>query len=160
MRHSTLIAGLALSASVLTGCGGGGGDETAATDTETYCTQLKADEKYFNAVSGADADPSQFGEAVERLHGLADKAPDEIAPEWGILDNAFVEVENVLAEAGVTPEDLAGLQQGEIPEGLDMKKLRAIGPKIAQLDSQELRDAATAIRKHAKTECGVTLSAS
>ncbi len=158
MRRSALLAGLALSASVLTGCGGGGGDEPAATDTETYCTQLKADEKYFNAVSGADADPSQFGEAVKRLHGLADVAPDEIAAEWGTLDNAFTEVENVLAEAGIKPEDLAGLQQGEIPEGVDMKKLRALGPKIAQLDSKELRDAATTIRKHAKTECDVSLS--
>lgn len=156
MHTSALLAGLALTTGLLTGCSGGG--EVAVTDTEAYCKQLKTDEKFFSAVSGPGADPSQFGEAVERLHGLADKAPDEIAQEWGTLDTAFTEVENVLAEAGVTPEDLAGLQRGEIPEGLDVQKLKAIGPKIQQLDSPELQDAATTIRKHAKDECGVTMS--
>ena len=158
MRTSAILAGLALTTGVLTGCSGGG--EAAMTDTEAYCEQLRTDEKFFSAVSGADADPSQFGEAVDRLHGLADKAPDEIAEEWGTLDTAFTEVETVLAEAGITPEDLAGLKRGEIPEGVDVSKLRAIGPKIKQLDSPELQDAATTIRKHAKSECGVTMSGS
>ena len=156
MRTSAFLAGLALTTGLLTGCSGGG--EAAVTDTEAYCEQLKTDEKFFSAVSGADADPSQFGEAVDRLHGLADKAPDEIAEEWGTLDTAFTEVETVLAEAGIKPEDLAGLQQGQIPEGVDIAKLRAIGPKIKQLDSPELQDAAATIRKHAKSECGVTMS--
>ena len=156
MRPPALLAGLALTASVLTGCGGGG--DSAVNDTETYCTQLKADEKYFSAVSGADADPSQFGEAIERLHGLAEKAPEDIAAEWGTLDNAFSEVENVLAEAGVKLDDLAALQKGEIPKGVDLKKLAEIGPKIQALDSKDLQDATATIRKHAKDECGVTLS--
>ena len=159
MRMAAHLAGLALAAGVLTGCGGDGGD-TAATDTETYCKQLKADEKYFNAVSGEDADPSQFGEAVDRLHGLADKAPEAIASEWAILDGAFSELERALAEAGITTEDLAGLQQGEIPKGVDVKKLAELGPKVQELNSPELQDAAQAIRKHADQECGVKLNAS
>ena len=162
MRTPALLAGLALSLSALTGCGGDGGDggDTGATATETYCEQLKADEKYFSAVSGEGADPSQFGEALERLHGLADKAPEDIATEWGTLDSAFTEVETVLADAGIEPQDLAGLQSGQIPKGVDVKDLAAIGPKLQELDSPELRDAATAIRKHAKAECDITLSGS
>ena len=156
MRTPALLAGLALAASVLTGCGGDGGD-TAATDTETYCEQLKTDEKYFTAFSGPDADPSQLGEAIDRIHGLADKAPDAIAADWDRLDGTLSEIERALAEAGISTEDLAGLQSGEMPKGVNVAELAKLAPKLQSLNSPELQDAAKAIRTHAQDECGVAL---
>jgi hypothetical protein len=160
MRMPALLAGLALTAGVLTGCGGGDDStDTGATDTQTYCDQLKADKKYFNAFSGGDPDPAQLGDAIDRIHDLADAAPQDIAPSWDALDGALSELERALAEAGISTDDLAGLQKGQLPKGVDMAKLTAILPKVQALNSPELQDAATAIRTHAKDECGVTLDA-
>jgi len=147
---------------VLTGCGGGddGDADTAATDTETYCTQLEADQKYFKAFSSGDVDPGQLGDAISKFHDLADVAPDDVAPDWDVLDGALSEVERALAEAGITTEDLAGLQSGDIPKGVNMAKLAALAPKLQKLNSPELQEAAKGIQTHAKKECGVTLTAS
>ena len=161
MRTPLLLAGLALTAGALTGCGGGDSADAGPTDTETYCAELKADKKYFTAFSGdgGGPDPSQLGEAITRFHDLADAAPDDIAPQWDVLDSTLSQVERALAEAGITTDDLAGLQSGKIPKGVDMAKLAALAPKLKELNSTELQDAAKAIRTHAKSECGVTLNA-
>ena len=159
MLKPTALAGLVLAAGALAGCGGDDAD-TGATDTETYCTQLKADKEYFNAFGGgggSDIDPSQFGEALDRFHALADAAPEDIAPQWDVLDGTLSKVERALAEAGIETEDLAGLQKGEVPEGVDMGKLAGLAPKLQELNSPELQDAAKAIQTHAKSECNVDL---
>jgi hypothetical protein len=157
MRKPALLAGLALAASVLTGCGGGDDAEAGATDTETYCKQLETDAEFFNALGGGDADPSKLGDALDRFHELADAAPEAVAPDWDRLDGALSELERSLAEAGITPDDLAGLESGELPKGVDMTKLTKLVPKVQKLNSPELKDAAESIRTHAKDECGVTL---
>ena len=160
MRIPALLAGLALAASVLTGCGGGGGSEdTAATDTETYCTELKADAKYFEAFTGGTPDPSLVGDAISRIHDLADAAPDEVAADWDVLDGTLSELERTLAEAGISTDDLAGIAEGKLPKGVDMAELTKLLPKVQALNSTELQDSVKAIRTHAKTECGVTLDA-
>ena len=157
MYKPTLLAGLALVASVLTGCGGGDSD-TGASDTESYCAELKADKKYFTAFSGGgDVDPGQLGEAIDRFHDLADAAPDDIAPSWDVLDGTLSKVERALAEAGISTKDLAGLQSGKLPKGVDMAKLAGLAPKLKELNSTELKDAAKAIQDHAKDACGVDL---
>ena len=156
MLKPTLLAGLVLAAGALTGCGGDDAD-TGATDTETYCTQLKADKEYFNAFGGGDIDPSQFGEALDRFHALADAAPDDIAQEWDVLDGTLSKVERALAEAGIEIEDLAGLEKGEVPKGVDMGKLAGLAPKLQELNSPELQESADAIQTHAKKTCDVDL---
>ncbi len=158
MRKPALLAGLALAASVLTGCGGDDA-ETGATDTETYCEQLETDQKSFTSLSGGDADPGQLGEAIGKIHGLADLAPDAIATDWDLLDSTLTEIERTLAEAGISTEDLAGIQSGDLPKGVDMAALAKLAPKLQALNSTELQDAAKSIRAHAKKECGVTLTA-
>ncbi len=157
MRTPALLAGLVLAAGALTGCGGGDGADTAATDTETYCDQLETGKKYLDSFSGPDADPSQLGEAIDTFHGLADAAPAEVAPDWDLLDGTLSELERALAEAGITTDDLAGLQKGEVPKGADLAKLTKLLPKVQELNSKELQDAMASIRTHAEDECGVTL---
>jgi len=159
MRIPAVVAGLALAASVLTGCGGGGSDDTAATDTETYCTQLEADAKYFQAFTGGDPDPSLIGDAIGRVHDLADAAPDEVAADWDVLDGTLSELERTLNEAGISTDDLAGLAEGKLPKGVNMAELSKLLPKVQALNSKELQDSVKAIRTHAKSECGVTLDA-
>jgi hypothetical protein len=157
MRTPTLLAGLVLVAGALTGCGGNDAG-TGASDTTTYCDQLKADKTYFSAFSGGDVDASQLGQAISRFHDLADAAPADIAPQWDILDGALSEVERALSEAGISTEDLAGLQSGKIPKGVDMSKLAGLATKVKALDSTQLQDAAKKIQTHAKDTCHVDLS--
>jgi hypothetical protein len=161
MRKATLLAGLLLAVSALTGCGGNGGDagDNGATQTETYCKQLKADKTYFSAFSGGDIDPGQFTEALDRFHALADAAPDDIAQQWDTLDGTLSEVQRSLAEAGIDAKDLAGLQSGKLPKGVDMSKLAGLANKFKDLNSPELQSAAKAIQKHAKKACDIDLAA-
>jgi hypothetical protein len=157
MRLPLVLAGLAIVGSVLSGCGGGDDADSGATDTETYCAELEADKAFLEGFGNGDADPSQIGDAIEKFHALADAAPAEIAPDWDVVDGAFSEIERGLAEAGISNEDLAGLQNGDIPKGVDVGKLTKLLPKVQALQGKEVQDAVASIRTHAKDECAVTL---
>jgi hypothetical protein len=159
MRIPALLAGLALAASVLTGCGGGGDEDTSATDTETYCKELKADVKYVEAISGGNSDPGFSSEGIGKVHDLADAAPEDVAADWDVVDATLSDIERTLNEAGITTDDLEGLAQGQPPKGVNMAELTKLLPKFQALNSQELQDAVKGIRTHAKAECGVTLDA-
>jgi hypothetical protein len=76
-----------------------------------------------------------------------------------VLDGTLTEVERTLAEAGISSKDLAGLQSGKIPKGVDMTKLAGLASKLQGLNSPELKAAATKIQAHAKTTCKVDLAA-
>jgi hypothetical protein len=156
------LVGLVLAVSGLTGCGGSdasSSDSSGPTQTETYCKDLKADKAYFSAFGSGDMDPGKFSQALDKFHALADAAPDDIAPQWDTLDGALTEVQRTLAEAGISTEDLAGLQSGKLPKGVDMSKLAGLATKLKQLNSPELQTAAKKIQQHAKKECGVDLAA-
>jgi len=159
MRIPALVAGLALAVGVLTGCGGGGSEDTAATDTETYCKQLRADSEYLEGLRGGNVDPGQIGQAIDRFHDLADAAPEEVAADWDVLDARASEFERALAEAGISTDDLAGIAEGDLPKGVNMAEIVKLLPKLQALNSQEVQDALKSIRTHAKDECDVTLDA-
>ena len=94
------------------------------------------------------------------MHTLADKAPAAVAADWKTLDDAFTTIENALKEAGLKPSDLGGLQNGQVPPGVDTSKLQALLPKLQSLSSGEVTQAASRIAANAKSECGVDLTGS
>ncbi|WP_151083398.1 hypothetical protein [Nocardioides cynanchi] len=155
MRLNVLIgsATLALTASVLTACGGGGSSNSASG----YCDELKSDKAYFDAIGGSSADVSKLGDAFARVHTLASKAPANVAGDWKTLDGAITTIESALSDAGLKPSDLAGLQSGKVPQGVDVAKLQALIPKLQSLGSSNVSDAADAIAADAKKTCGVDL---
>ncbi|MET0838901.1 MAG: hypothetical protein ABWY19_08990 [Marmoricola sp.] len=148
MRTPVLLAALALSLGTLTACGGG---------DDEYCEQLKADQAYFKNFSSSSPDFDKLDEALDRFHTLADTAPDEVADDWKVIDDAFAKVEKALKDAGVKFSDLPKMQQGQIPEGVDAGKLAALGPKLQQLSAAKFAKAGKAIEKHAKESCDITL---
>src|SRR4051812_40529150 len=108
-RLAAVLAALTLSVTTLTGCGG---------STDAYCKQLKADKAYFADLGKGD-DFSKFDEALKRFHELADEAPDEVADDWKVVDDAFKAVEKALKDAGVSFADLVKAQSGQLPPGVD-----------------------------------------
>ncbi len=149
MRTLAALATITLSAGLLAGCGG--------SDSDAYCKELKSDKAYFENFNGSSPDVAKLDEAFDRMHSLADKAPDEVADDWKVLDNALTTIDKALKEAGITFKDLAKLQSGETPPGVNLQKLQALGTKLQALGGAKFDKAAKDIEKHAKSECGVDL---
>jgi hypothetical protein len=93
------------------------------------------------------------------MHALAAAAPKEVAADWKTLDTAVTTVEGALHEAGLKPDDLAALQNGDVPDGVDLDRLAALGPKMTALSGSPVNDAADRIAADAESACGVTVTA-
>lgn len=160
MRTTRVIGALALSmaATVLVACGSNGGSSSSSSGD--YCSELKTDKAYFDSLSGSNPDLSRLDEVFQRMHTLAGDAPDDVAADWKTLDGAITTIENALKEAGIKPSDLAAIQKGQMPPGVDMSKLQALGPKLQSLNSSDVSAAADRIASNAKDTCGVDLKSS
>ena len=159
MRTSRVIGAVALSvaATFLTACGSDNGGGSASGD---YCSELKADKSYFDGLNGSNPDLTNLDEIFQRMHTLADEAPDDVAADWKTLDDAFTTIEDALKEAGLKPSDLEGLQSGQLPAGADLAKLQALAPKLEALSSSKFSDAAKRIATNAKDKCSIDLTGS
>lgn len=159
MRFNAVVGALTLSlaATVLAGCGSSN-SSGAASSSGDYCSELKADKAYFQGLTGDGSDAGKLDEVFQRIHQVAGDAPDPVAADWKTLDGAITTLENALKQAGIKPSDLASMQAGKLPPNVDPAKLQALLPKLQQLDSQEVSDAADRIAADAKKTCKVDLN--
>ena len=148
-RLSSMLAAVVLGASLLTSCGGG---------TDAYCDTLKDTQKDFDDFEASDF--SNFDEFTDRVEELADEAPDEVKDDWETLEKAFQGFVDALDKAGLKPEDLEGLANGEIPEDVDMEALTEAMTEAEALGGEDFEEATKNIEKHAKDECDIDLDAS
>ena len=157
MRFTTTIittATLALATAAFGACSSADG----ASSSDGYCKELKADKAYFQAFDSGNPDISKLDEAFERMHSLAASAPPAVADAWKTLDGAITTIREALDEAGVDFADLAAMQDGEIPDDVDLDAIAALGPKLEALSGTEVDAAADAIDKHAQNTCGFALT--
>jgi hypothetical protein len=150
MKTPLALASVALVAVTLAGCGG----SDDGPDSE-YCKDLKAASEQFDTLSSNDV--AKLDEAFKTFHTLADEAPGEIKDDWTTLDKGITEVEQALKDAGLKFSDFAALQEGKMPEGVDVAKLQGLAKEFQKLDSAEFDKASKAIEKHAKDTCKVNL---
>jgi hypothetical protein len=160
MRISVVIGAVALTlaATGLTACGSDSSSGSSASGS--YCDELKADKGDFASLSGSNADLGNLDQVFQKLHTLANDAPDNVADDWKTLDGAVTTIETALKDAGVTSSDLAALQNGQVPKDVDPAKLQALAPKLQALSSTDVTKAADNIAADAKKTCGVDLTAS
>lgn len=160
MRLNVVIGSLTLglTATLLVACGSGG--SSSSSSSGSYCDELKSDKTYFQSLSGSNADLGNLDTVFEKIHTLADKAPDNVSADWKTLDNAITTLQDALKAAGIKPSDLADMQSGKLPPGVDPAKLQAVLPKLESLNSSAVSDAATKIAADAKKSCGVDLTSS
>lgn len=156
MRTTHVFGAVALSvaATFLTACGS---DDSGGAASGDYCSELKADAKYFNGLDSSDPASADLDQIFTRMHTLAGEAPDDVADDWKKLDEAFTTIENALKDAGIKPSDLAGLQSGQVPPNVDPSKLSALLPKLQALSTGDVPAAAQRIATNAKDTCGVDL---
>jgi len=151
-RLTSLLAVTVLGASLLSGCGGGGGS------TDSYCDSLKSTQKEFESFEASDF--ASFDDFTDQVDEFADDAPDDVKDDWKILADALKGFVDALEKAGLKPEDLEGLQSGEMPAGVDLEALQEAMTEVQALGSDEVQKATENIEKHAKDECNIEFSAS
>jgi phage-related minor tail protein len=151
MKTPLALATAVLLAVTLTGCGG----SDDGPDSE-YCKDLKSASTQFDSLSSNDV--SKLDEAFKTFHTLADEAPSDVKSDWATLDKGIASVEKALKDAGLKFSDFAALQEGKMPEGVDVAKLQGLATEFQKLDSAEFDKASKAIEKHAKDVCKVNLS--
>ncbi len=156
-RGLTLVAAVTLTAGLLAGCGGDDGG-SGGGDADGYCDTIEQADKDISSLEGGDLEG--LDKAIDAIHEIADDAPDDVAGDWDVLDQAVTDLEAALEEAGVELSDLEGIANGEIPEGFDPAKLATLSEDLSKIGSQEVQDASDNIAKHAKDECGVDLNGS
>ncbi len=153
-RILSTAAAVALGLSLLTACGDDGGGSAGSGD---YCDDLKAAKKNLDSIEGGDL--SSLSDTADQIHKLRDEAPDEIKDDWEILSDGFDKIIAAFKKAGLSDEDIANLQGGQLPDDVDMAALQAAMAEIQELGGEEFTKAGDNISKHAKDECGIDLEA-
>ena len=129
----------------LSACSGGDGPDS------DYCKDLEAAKPSLESLKSNGAE--QLQDVFKVTHTLADEAPGDVKDAWETYDKAISNIEKALKDAGVGPEELASLQRGEGPDGVDQEKLRGLPATFQKLDSPEVAKASNKIAKHAKDVC-------
>lgn len=160
MRKTAVgLVGVLAASAMLVGCGGSeessGSGGSASGD---YCDILKTASSDLEEFTGASA-PSEksFNTFIDRLNDVTDAAPSEVADEWKTINSGVKELQAALEDAGISFDDLAGAMGGQLPEGVSMQDLQAVGEEIQKLNAEDFQAATKAIADNAKTECKVDL---
>jgi hypothetical protein len=153
-RILSAVAAAALGLGLLTACGGG---DSKASGGGDYCKDIKAAKKEVDALG--DGDFSDLKKATDVMHELADEAPSEVKDDWKTLVEGVDKLMDALKKAGLDEDDMADLQSGKIPDGVDMDALQGLMTELQSLDTDQFEKASENIAKHAKDECGVDLEA-
>ena len=130
---------------------------TACTSsTESYCSQLKDDQKKLERDSANAAKPGSnaLGDTVSLLTGLQDKAPDDISDDWDTLVSALKNLEDAVKATGADYGDfVAGKKPPRVTDG----QFNAVQQAAGELSSTRVQQAATSIQQHALDVCKVDL---
>ncbi len=126
-----------------------------------YCEVLQEAKTEFADFGEGDIDQTSFEDLEAKIGELEDAAPEEVSDDWMVLGDGISGFLQILADAGITLDDLAAFQRGEVPEGVDPQKIQELPQKIQALglDGPEFQQATQAIEDHAKSECEIDLDA-
>lgn len=157
VKISALLATIALTLTVLAGCGNDS-EPKAATNSDAYCDSLAATAKeHFSGSDDVFVDPA---EAYKALHLIAGQAPKAVSAEWKAVDESLQAMLATLDKLGITFDDLDAIFEGKSPEGSDVdpaEAMAALEPVFSAASAPELIEAQNKIQQHAKSECSVDL---
>jgi hypothetical protein len=132
---------------------GGGSDPASA-----YCTALKGAKDKFKTLNLTGLDDSQFKQVTDEFDALGAAAPAEVKADWATVSSALKQVYQILANAGLSFNDLQSLGSGQLPKGVTAQDMAKLGKQLTKsMQGSGFQAAATRITAEAKAECGVSL---
>lgn len=151
LRAGDCFRGIAsvLLVSVLTGCAGGDGKDS------DYCKDLQTAQPKIAGLQSNGA--AGIPDAFKASHELAAEAPPAVQDDWAVLDGGMRNFEKKLSDIGITTDDLVALDQGKLPEGVQVKDLQGLPAAYQQLAGPKAARASKNIREHAKKVCELDL---
>ena len=120
---------------------------------KSYCSALEAEQTTFAEMQG-DSSGLALLEHRTMLHGLADKAPDDLSDEWQTLLGALDAFSTTLTDVGVTPDDFV---DGKPPASLAEADRARIAHAANELSSPDVVEAANGIEQQARDVCKLQL---
>lgn len=149
MKQTLGLASAVLMAVSLTAC---------SSSSDDYCQTLKDSQTQFSNLNFTSLSEDQFTELRGKVGALEAQAPSNVQDDWAVVGDKLDQFKGLLEDAGIGLDDIATLQQGKLPPGVDPNALKAVVPKIqALLQDSSLTDAKQAIQANAKSECNITL---
>ena len=137
--------GLALAASLLSGCGGDA--------TDSYCARVEKQAPELAKILDTGGARQGLLDALPALEGLADAAPSDVASDWTTLLDALTGLQEALDKADLEAADVDGKLPSDLPAA-DRKALEAASIRLA---SPATVKAADAVDQHARDVCHVPL---
>jgi hypothetical protein len=159
MKKTLALASIALLAGSLTACGG---DDSSAGGGGSYCDQVKSLKSTVNNLDFTTLDDAGFSDFQDSLDGIEASAPADIKGDWTTLNAAVDQLKGILADAGLTFDDLQAIQDdpSNLPDGVDIAKLQALAQKLSDFaDESDFKTASHNIQANVKDECGIDISA-
>jgi hypothetical protein len=151
----SLVSVVALLLAAVAGCGGG--DTESQAGSEDYCRSLKSAQQEFGALESGQLSGANLDKIFNRMHSLADQAPEPVADDWQKLDDGISKMQSGLKDLGLSFGDLS---DPEKLQDVDPQKLQKFGQEMQKIGGQQFQQAGEAIERHAKQECGIDLSKS
>ncbi len=132
-----------------------GGDSTGAVGS-AYCTELKTAKAEFKTIDFQHLSEDQFQKLRDEFDTLGQAAPPDVQDDWSGLTSSLDHVRQILADAGLTFDDLQALSSGQVPQGVTVTQLQKLGKQLQQFSADTtFADAAKNITQNAKTVCGL-----
>jgi hypothetical protein len=132
---------------------GGGSDPASA-----YCTALKGAKDKFKTLNLTGLDDNQFKQVTDEFDALGAAAPAAVKADWATVSSALKQVYQILADAGLSFNDLQNLGSGHLPKGVTAQDMAKLGKQLTKsMQGSGFQAAATRITAEAKAECGVSL---
>lgn len=123
-----------------------------------YCAELKSAKAQFQNLDFQALSEDQFKSLTSEFETLASTAPDQVKGDWATLSSALTHVQQILAGAGLSFDDLKGLSANQVPPGVTVQQLTKLGKQLQQFAKDtSFQDSAAAIARQAKAECGIDM---
>lgn len=160
MKKSLGLASAFLLAATLTACSDSGSSSGSSSDD--YCQVLKDTKQDLTNLDQGQLNEQTFSDLKEKINKLEESAPAAVADDWRTIGDGMDQMKGVLDAAGISLDDLEGMNKGQLPEGVDMAKLTELGNKLNEITKVDSRfDKATkAVEQQAKDVCKVDLGSS
>jgi hypothetical protein len=123
-------------------------------DEAAYCDAYQSADEQLGSMDFTTLDNAQFADLQQQVERLKDLAPPAVEDDWETLEEALEEFESILDDAGLTFDDLGGLAQGQLPEGVDAEDLSQLQTDLTEFTQRgDFEAAGNAVDEDAQTRC-------